>query len=107
MTVQWLPASRIFSTLYHLTNRRFGYVSRLCIKLDDPRALGLMTIQDESGNCLLRLCDQLNTARKQFLLPHLPEDQNLSLCDTDGNVLHQKLVHTPLEQPQPPADEAT
>jgi len=103
MLVEWFPESPVFSAIYRMTNGRFGYISRLRIHLEDPQPLGALAIHGEDGECLLRLCDQLNTSKKQFYLPYLPQEQNLTLRLASGQLLHEKLGHAK-PAPEAPAE---
>jgi len=95
MQVLWLPESWPWPipALLRLLRRPACGGSRLQITLLSPQALGALTIHGENGEVLLRLADQLATRSKVFRLPPLPENENLTLRDMDGNVLHEKIVH--------------
>ena len=95
MKVIWLPEAWPWpvAALLRLLHRADGQGSKLEITLPAPEALGLLTIHGENGEVLVRLADQLPTRSKVFRLPPLPEKENLTLRDKDGNVLHEKLVH--------------
>lgn len=101
MHVLWLPESWPWPVpaLMRLLGRPARSGSRLQITLPAPQALGVMTIHGEDGELLLRLADQLATRSKVFRLPPLPEKENLTLRDIEGNILYEKIVHlTPSNQ---------
>lgn len=95
MQVMWLPESWPWPipALLRLLHRPVIRGSRLMLTLPAPEALGALTIRNERGEVLLRLADQLATRHKLFRLPMLPENENLTLQDSSGHVLYERIVH--------------
>ena len=89
MLVEWKESCwpRLLGAAMRLLRLPAANRGMLVIHLEEKKALGRLTVEDENGTLLFSLIDALKNRRKAFTLPSFLGDQGLILRDEGGKVI--------------------